>query len=239
MEETPVKMEESAVRDRRAVFVVVPVYNEATVVGGVLREIARAGYTVVAVDDGSTDETYRTCRRHAHWTLRHVVNRGQGAALQTGMAFALRHGAEVVVTMDADGQHRTADVETLAAPIRDGEADIVLGSRFLGSAVDMPLSRRWLLRAAVAFTRLVNGLDVTDAHNGLRAFSRRAAERIDIRLDRMAHASELLDLIAATGLPYREVPVDVRYTTYSQTKGQRIGHAPRILLHYFLGRVFG
>jgi len=229
---------QTAQRDR-SVFVVVPVYNEATVVGGVLHDLRGCGYTVIAVDDGSSDGTYEACRRHADWTLRHVVNRGQGAAIQTGISFALRRGAEVVVTFDADGQHLASDVAALVGPIRDGGADVVLGSRFLTPNGGIPRSRRWLLRAVVAFTRLMNGLKLTDAHNGLRAFSRRAAEGIDIQLDRMAHASELLDIVARLDLPYREVPVHIRYTSYSRVKGQRLSHAPRVMLHYLLGRVFG
>lgn len=232
-------MPDAQSEDRQGTYVIVPVFNEAAVVGGVLRELREAGYTVVAVDDGSADNTHEVCRENADWALRHEINRGQGAALQTGMTFALQRGAKMLVTFDADGQHRVSDIPALTAPIREGEAEIVLGSRFLESSDQIPRRRRLLLRAAVVFTRIVNRLELTDAHNGLRAFSRRAAQRIDITLDRMAHASEILDLIAQTELPYTEVPVHVRYTAYSQQKGQSFVHAPRILLHYFLGRVFG
>jgi glycosyltransferase involved in cell wall biosynthesis len=169
--------------------------------------------------------------------LRHVVNRGQGAALQTGIQFALLRGAGVVVTFDADGQHRVQDVESMVAPILRGECEITLGSRFLGGTEDIPASRRRMLRLAVLFTRIVNRVNVTDAHNGLRAFSRRAAEQINITLDRMAHASELIDQIRASGLGFREVPVQIRYTDYSIDKGQRSGNAIRIVLNYLLGRV--
>jgi len=168
--------------------------------------------------------------------LRHVVNRGQGAALQTGIEYSLSRGARIIVTFDSDGQHSPADLPILVAPLLEGKADIVLGSRFLGSADRMPALRRVLLRIAVFFTRLMSGLKITDAHNGLRAFSRRAASMIHIQLDRMAHASELMDQIRRSGLPYTEVPVHVRYTQYSREKGQRGVHALRIAFDYFIGK---
>lgn len=222
---------------RKQTFVVVPAYNEGPSLAGVVLEVRAAYPNVVVVDDGSTDGTYAAAQRTAAFVLRHVVNRGQGAALQTGITFALQHGAQYVVTFDADGQHDPRDIEALLSPIRAGECDVVLGSRFLGEAIDLPFSRRVLLRLAVLLTRLVNDLSVTDAHNGLRAFSRKAAEQIDIRLDRMAHASELLDFVAASGLPWKEAPVTVRYTPYSLSKGQSPRGALRILLHYFVGRI--
>ena len=122
-------------------------------------------------------------------------------------------------------------------PIWRGECEITLGSRFLGQATNIPRSRRLTLRLAVLFTRLVNRTPLTDAHNGLRAFSRGAASRIQITLDRMAHASELIDLIADTGLPFKEVPVRIRYTEHSLAKGQSSRGAFRIVFHYLLGRI--
>jgi hypothetical protein len=142
-----------------------------------------------------------------------------------------------VVTFDADGQHRAADVERLLQPLLAGRADVVLGSRFLGASLGVPWVRRWLLRAAVAFTRLVSGVRVTDVHNGLRAFNRDAASKLDFQLDRMAHASELFDQIRRCGLRYLEVPVSVDYTSYSLTKGQRSSAALRIVWDYLLGKI--
>ena len=175
---------------------------------------------VVVVDDGSTDGTFDAARRTAKYVLRHVINRGQGAALQTGIEFALRHGARFILTFDADGQHRVEDIPAMLEPIWRGECEITLGSRFLGQTVNIPSTRRTILRLAVLFTKIVNRVKLTDAHNGLRAFSRRAAETIHITMDRMAHASELIDQIRLSGLPFREVPVEIRYTVYSLAKGQ-------------------
>jgi glycosyltransferase involved in cell wall biosynthesis len=220
-----------------ATFVVIPAYNEASSIEQVAREV-RAEYPhVVVVDDGSMDDTFAAAKRCAAYVLRHIVNRGQGAALQTGIEFALSRGAGFVVTFDADGQHRVEDIAAMLMPIWRGECEITLGSRFLGGAENIPSSRRRMLRLAVLFTRTVNRVNVTDAHNGLRAFSSRAARKINITLDRMAHASELIDQIRASGLPFKEVPVQIRYTAYSVRKGQTARGAIKILVHYLLGRV--
>ena len=156
------------------------------------------------------------------YVLRHLINRGQGAALQTGLDFALRRQAQYIVTFDADGQHRVEDIAALLAPISAGECEITLGSRFLGEALDMPATRRITLRLAVLFTRMVSRVPLTDAHNGLRAFSRQAGRQIRISMDRMAHASEIIDSIRQSGLPFREIPVQIRYTAYSLAKGQSL-----------------
>ncbi len=225
------------VDDREALFVVIAAYNEATCIEEVAREL-RAEYPhVVVIDDGSSDDTFESAKRSATYVLRHLINRGQGAALQTGIEFALSRGARFVVTFDADGQHRVEDIPAMMEPILAGECDITLGSRFLGNTVDIPVSRRTMLWLAVRFTRIFSRVKVTDAHNGFRAFSRRAAERIHITLDRMAHASELIDQIRLSGLPFREVPVQIRYTDYSLRKGQSSRSAVRIALHYLLGKV--
>ncbi len=217
-------------------WVVIPAFNEAAAIGSVIAGLRAYASNIVVVDDGSIDGTQGAAHEGGAIVLRHVINRGQGAALQTGIEYALRRGASAIVTFDSDGQHSPADVPTLVAPLRDGRADIVLGSRFLGSTESMPRLRRIVLYLAVLFTRMVSGLRVTDAHNGLRAFSRRAASMVHIQLDRMAHASELMDQIRRSGLVYTEVPVHVRYTEYSRQKGQRGVHAVRIAFDYFIGK---
>jgi len=222
---------------RRKLFVVIAAYNEAEVIGRVVGELRAVYPNVVVVDDGSRDETSARAREAGASVLRHVLNRGQGAALQTGISYALRMGAELIVTFDADGQHRVEDIAALAAPIAAGEVDICLGSRFLGDRDAVPFGRRLLLLGAVWFMRVTSGLKLSDAHNGLRAFSRRAAEALDIQLDRMAHASEIIDQIRASELPYREVAVRIRYTDYSLAKGQRSSAALRVAWDYLVGRL--
>ena len=219
------------------VWIVIPAYNEAAVFADVVAEAMRSGHRVVVVDDGSTDATAKIAALAGAAVVRHPVNLGQGAALQTGLTFALAQAADVIVTFDADGQHRIEDVARLLDALAAHQAEFALGSRASGEARNITGSRRLLLRAATLFTRLTTGLEVTDTHNGLRALTRRGARCIRLRQNRMAHASEILDQIAASGLKYVEVPVSIEYSRYSLAKGQRSTDAIDILLDWCVGRL--
>jgi glycosyltransferase involved in cell wall biosynthesis len=173
------------------------------------------------------------------WVLRHAVNLGQGAALQTGIDFALSRGAKYLVTFDADGQHDVADIPRLLEPLQQDGIDVALGSRFLGSAVGMPPARWLILKMAVVFTRIFSRIRVTDTHNGLRALNRRAAQRIRITQNGMAHASQILDEIGPQGLSYREVPVTIHYSQEALQKGQSSWNCVRIVGKLVLGRIIG
>jgi polyprenyl-phospho-N-acetylgalactosaminyl synthase len=218
------------------VIAVIAAYNEAEAIGPVIQGLAPQVAEIVVVDDGSKDATADVARKAGAVVLRHPINRGQGAALQSGITLALARGAGIVVTFDADGQHVAADVPRLVTPVARGEADVALGSRFLGGTSNVPPLRRVLLKGAVLFTRLTTGLSLTDAHNGLRAFSRRAAETIRIRQDRMAHASEIVTEIAKHELRFVEIPITVLYTDYSRSKGQSALGAFRILIDLLVGK---
>jgi len=203
--------------------VVIPAFNEGRVLSGVLADLTRLPHAVVVVDDGSDDGTGRCAAEYPVIVLRHLVNLGQGAALQTGIEYALAiPGIRFIVTFDADGQHTVDDIERLLAPLRASTHDVVLGSRFLAraEAAGIRPSRVTLLKAAAWFTRLTTGLRLTDTHSGLRALTAEAAAALRIRQNRMAHASEILAQIAALKLRYCEVPIRVRYTPYSVRKGQ-------------------
>ena len=202
------------------VWIVVPSFNEGRVIAATLDSIRAWQPHIVVVDDGSSDDTAQQAARAGARVVRHSINLGQGAALETGIRYALLQQADFVVTFDADGQHRPEDIDVLLAIAREKNADVVLGSRFLGGPSAIPLSRRWLLKAATAYTRITTGLDLTDAHNGLRLFNRKAAEQLRIRQDRMAHASELINGLSASGLRICEAPVSIIYTEYSLAKGQ-------------------
>jgi len=218
--------------ERVETCVVVPAFNEAREIRRVLAELTHAGYDVVLVDDGSQDDTAACAAEYPITLLRHLMNLGQGAALQTGIAWAVRTaGIRFVVTFDGDGQHAVDDIPRLVAPLRAGTHDVVLGSRFLdgGQAAGIGRSRRLLLRLATAFTRLTTGLRLTDTHNGLRALTVEAAGAIRITQDRMAHASEILAQIAALGLRYCEVPIRIEYTPYSTSRGQSALNSVNIL----------
>jgi glycosyltransferase involved in cell wall biosynthesis len=216
--------------------VVVPAFNEEVMIGDTIDQIRLVVRNVVVVDDASSDRTAEIAAARGAVVLRHIVNRGQGAALQTGIDFAVRSGAAWIVTFDADGQHHASEIPALVAPILARTHDVVLGSRFLGSAEGIPWLRRIALRAAVAFIRLTSSAKVTDVHNGLRALSDRAAGELRITLDRMAHASEIVDQVVENRLRYTEVPVTIRYTTYSLGKGQSLFSAFGIAFEYITRR---
>jgi polyprenyl-phospho-N-acetylgalactosaminyl synthase len=221
------------------VWVIVPAYNEGERLANTLQSLCGRYANVVVVDDGSQDDTAAVAERYPVWVLRHQVNLGQGAALQTGLCFALGRGAKYLVTFDADGQHSSEEIERLVEPIRKGLADVTLGSRFLGRAVGLPWARWLVLKLAVQFTRAFSDIRVTDAHNGLRAFSRQAARQLRIRHNRMAHASEILDQIREHSLRYAEAPVTISYSDETLAKGQSSWNAVRIVAQLFLGRLVG
>ncbi|MBK8083306.1 MAG: glycosyltransferase family 2 protein [Devosia sp.] len=223
--------------DTGKVWFVMPAFREARVIASTLAQFRETGFNVVVVDDGSDDDTGEIAHRNGAWVCRHVVNLGAGAALQTGLEFALRNGADYLVTFDADGQHRLDDAVVMLSVLRSGGVDVVLGSRFLGTTEGMPPSRRRLLTLATWYTRLQAGLPLTDTHNGLRAFSAEAARQIELRHNRMAHASELLKQIAVKKLRWQESPCTVVYTEYSRAKGQRNSGMFDILLDLFMGRL--
>ena len=222
------------------VWIVIPAYNEAQRLPRVLRELqANDEYNIVVVDDGSSDETASVAASADTWVLRHIVNRGQGAALQTGISFAIREGASIIVTFDADGQHAPTDIANLIQPIVNKECDVVLGSRFLGTTDGVPVSRKWLLKLATLFTRMSTKLPVTDTHNGLRAISAIAAQQLVITEDGMAHASEILHKLAESNLRWQEAPVHIKYTPETLVKGQSNRAAFQIVFRTFVARLVG
>lgn len=219
------------------ITVVLPAFNEARIVGTVVEGLRGVGARVVVVDDGSTDGTDEAAFRAGATVLRHPVNRGQGAALQTGILFALRARPDYIVTFDSDGQHDPADIPRVIEALEQSGADIVLGSRFLGRAPGISARRKMLLKGATFFTALTTGLRLSDAHNGLRVMTADCARRIRIRQDGMAHASEIIHQIRELSLDYVESPVSVRYTAYSKGKGQSGLGALGILYNLLVGRL--
>jgi glycosyltransferase involved in cell wall biosynthesis len=224
---------------RSDVCVVIPMFNESGVIAGVVESLREVFPHVVCVDDGSTDGSAAIAESAGAIVVSHPVNLGQGAALQTGFEFALRlpHQFAYIVTFDADGQHRVEDAAAMVAEARKGEVDVVLGSRFLSAGQRVPAVRRMVLRGAVTFTRATTGLALTDAHNGLRVFTRDAAALLNLRLNGMAHASEILEAVARHRLSWTEVPIQIVYTDYSRAKGQSSINAVNILFELVANRV--
>ncbi len=202
------------------IFIVIAAYNEGKSIKRVLSALQKAGYTnIVVVDDGSCDNTFDIISKEGVFALRHVVNRGQGAALKTGIEFALRNGAEYIVTFDADGQHRIEDLPAMIRPVMNGECEVTLGSRFLRK-VEMPWFRRFTLKIAILVIWIFYGVKMTDAHNGFRVMSRKAAQKIEITSDRMEHASQIVEEIHKKKIRYKEIPVIINYTDYSLKHGE-------------------
>lgn len=221
------------------IMVVIPAYNEGQVISEVVAKVRPLVDEVVVVDDLSSDNTGPQAGVAGAKVLRHCINLGQGAALRTGTSYALSQGADIIVHFDADGQHDPADIEKLLAPLKNGQAVVTLGSRFLagGEAMGITVSRRWLLVLARKWVYWWTHLKLTDPQNGLRAMTRSAAEQIVWKQDRMAHASEILEEIARLGLTYQEVPVTVHYSEYSKHKGQKNINAWRIIWRLILGKL--
>lgn len=209
-------------------------YNEATVVGGVVADLRKEFPNVVCIDDGSSDGSQDVARAAGAVVIQHPINLGQGAALQTGFEYALQDpDLDCIVTFDADGQHRIEDAKAMVQRIRSGEADIVLGSRFLDKRTKLSPAKRVVLKTAAVQSRLATGMDLTDAHNGLRAIGPSVAGRIHLTQNRMAHASELVHQLAKMQPRYVEHPVEIIYTDYSKAKGQSLLNAVNIVFELF------
>lgn len=212
-------------------WAVIPLYNEASVIDSVIRDLLPAFSHVVCVDDGSSDSSAEIARRAGAFVVQHPVNLGQGAALQTGIEFALAQPAcEYIVTFDADGQHRVEDAVAMVARARTDHLAIVFGSRFLDDRTRPGLIKKVILKTAVWFTNVSTGMRLSDAHNGLRVIRRDAAAKVDLKQDRMAHATEIVLELGRTGLPWAEHPVELLYTDYSKAKGQSVLNSINILV---------
>lgn len=207
---------------------VVPAWNEEQTIGDVLDGLRPQVDRMIVVDDGSADRTSEIARGRGAAVIRHAVNRGLGAALGTGILAALNAGADVMVTFDADGQHLHGDVPAVAAPVLDGKADLVIGTR-LADPRGMPLVRRLANQTGNLVTWALFGARVSDSQSGFRAFSRRALETIEIKTDRMEVSSEIIVEAHRLGLRLVEVPIHSRYTAYSLSKGQSFGVGLRTL----------
>ena len=206
------------------VFVVIPAFNEAKVILDVINEVKKADYGhIILVDDGSSDDTYKRAKNiEGVITLRHRINRGKGAATKTGIEAAKLLGAEVIVTMDGDGQHNPKDIDNLIKPILDGKCEVVLGTR-LKNPAGMPWYKVIQNYVGNFITWYLFGLWVTDSQSGFRAYSRKAADFINTRADRYEYDSEVIREIYIYKLKFQEVPIEVRYTEYSMGKIQKQG----------------
>lgn len=218
------------------VALVVPIYNEGPVIAKVLNEAKTIFPHIICVDDGSVDDSAALARAAGATVLTHAINLGQGAALQTGITYYLRAtDLPYVATFDADGQHRTDDVVSMWERAKTEEFDIIFGSRFLSERQEMGAAKRIVLKTAAWATARTTHMELTDAHNGLRLLSRRAAGTLNLKQNRMAHASEIVAQLGKSGLPWAEMPVHIRYTDYSKAKGQSLWNSINIVMDLVMG----
>ena len=222
--------------DTSGVWIIVPAFNEAQVIGDVVADLRSAFAHVVVVDDGSRDDTADVALAAGAHVVPHPVNLGQGAAIQTGVEYARRQpGAELFATFDADGQHRVADVLTMLERISRGDADLVIGTRFTGStSARTPPLKRFILRTAAWLSPSSRRLGLTDAHNGLRVFNRTVADHLELTMSGMSHAVEFIKLADENRWRVTEQPVEILYTEYSLSKGQPLLNGVNIVFDGFL-----
>jgi len=221
----------------RDVWIVVPAFNEASVIGDVISDVRSVFDHVVCVDDGSRDDTGDVALRAGAHAVRHPVNLGQGAAIQTGVEYARQQpGAAVFATFDADGQHRVKDVVRMIDRLSAEDVDLVVGTRFADPGVvsHTPLVKRLVLRSAAVLSRRSRTLGLTDAHNGLRVFNKKVADGLNLTMSGMSHADEFIALACENHWRVTEEPVEILYTEYSMSKGQPLLNGVNIIFDGWL-----
>lgn len=217
------------------IFCVIPAYNENNTIAEVAGAVKPYVDEIVVVDDGSVVET-RQCLVSTGGIviLRHIINRGQGAALQTGTRYALENGADIIVHFDADGQFAAKEIADVVEPIIKGEADVVFGSRFLNRQSEIPwFKKNIIMPLARLFNKVFLGINLTDPQSGFRALSKEAAGKIEIKQDRMSHCSEILHKVSVGGFKIKEAPITVIYHNF----GQKFSGGIKIMKELFLGRL--
>ena len=221
-------------------WLIIPCFNEGTVIGDVIRHARETFPNIVAVNDGSSDNSAEEIHKAGAHLVNHPVNLGQGAAIQTGVEYArAQPGARYFVTFDADGQHQVKDVVAMLERLRNEPVDIIVGTRFgrPRSADDqVPWIKRLVLKTVVLLSPRTRKLGLSDAHNGLRVFNKKVADELDIRMNGMSHASEFVAQMDERGWRVSEQPVDILYTDYSMSKGQSLINGVNILADGFVAR---
>ncbi len=228
----------NAMTRNKDTYIIVRVYNEASVVRRVVEKILEKYEYVVCVDDGSHDDSVEEILKTKAFLVRHPVNLGAGAALQTGIEFALEDkNAQIFACFDADGQHSLDDLTKMVDMLRHEKLDMVIGSRFMGKTEGMSLFKGLLLKLAIIFSNGTSGVKLTDAHNGLRVFNRHAAETMQLTVPGFGYASEMTERISQNGYTYKEAPVTITYSDYSKAKGQPMLNSVNIAFDLLLNRI--
>lgn len=219
------------------VAVIIPVYNEAVVIADVMTVVLKTFPNVICVDDGSQDNSTEIIEQYGTTLITHAINLGAGAAIQTGIDYALQnHKIQYFITFDADGQHHVDDAVKMLTYLKNKKVDIVFGSRFLGVIENISLTKKLFLKMAKTFSRIDTGIDITDPHIGLRVFNRNFAENLKLTMPDYSHASELVSRVREGSYHYAEVPVTVTYSDYSKAKGQPMLNSVNIMFDLILHR---
>ena len=227
------------IANNHSIFIIVPGFNEASVIRQTVETLLEKKYSVVVVDDASTDNTRKALLGLQVFYIRHLSNLGQGAAIRTGIELALKKNAAYIVTFDADGQHDVNDIEKMISLLQEEKADIVFGSRFLeGAATNVHTSRKFVLKTARLINYLASGILLSDANNGLRVMTRESALKMQITENRSSHNAQVQNLVKKHGLKYAECPVNISYSAYSKKKGLRNINSIRILYDLILYKIF-
>lgn len=198
-------------------IIVIPAYNEEKKINEVIKKVKPLVEEVIIVDDGSSDQTVRVAQEQGVIVLKHLINRGQGAALETGNQYALKQKADIVVHFDADGQFSAEEIKDIIRPIERGEAEVVFGSRFLGKKSEIPwFKEKIIIPLAGLVNKLLLNVSLSDPQSGFRALSKKAVEKIRIENDGMAHCSEILYKVFKNNFKVKEVPITVIYRGFGQ-----------------------
>ncbi len=215
-------------------YIIIPAYNEEKNISSVLKELLKYNYHIVVVDDGSSDKTSHIVNQYPVWLLKHTLNRGQGAALDTGTRFALQQGAEYIVHFDGDGQFLAQEIKNILQPLLEKKADITLGSRYLKQNIHTPWLKKYLIHpVAKLINHFFTKLKLTDAHCGFRALNANAAQKISISQDGMSHNTEIVAQIKPLNLRHQEIPVTVIYHQF----GQGIAGGFKIIKELILAKI--
>lgn len=222
--------------------IIIPAFNEEKTLASVIKTLPKRfkGITkteIVVIDDGSKDKTPKIAKKLKSTVISHWLNRGLGGALGTGFEYAQEKKFDLIVTFDADGQHNPDDIEPVIRPIIEKQADVVIGTRLLNPE-GMPWYRRVGIFGLNVITYALFWVWTTDSQSGLRAFSKKAIQKIEIKSNKMEVSSEFFNEIQQHDLKLKEVPIKSIYTNYSLQKGQKNSNAFKILAKLIYRRLF-
>ncbi len=233
----------SQINKKIKLFIIVPAFNEEKIIGKVIfalkaQKLKNTKKTIIVVNDGSTDKTEEIAKKCRVTVLSHPINRGLGGALGTGLEYARSKSADIVITFDADDQHEPKDLQRLIEPILKNKADFVIGSRLLKNST-MPMDRKIINLVANIINFFLWSIWITDSQSGLRALSKNALKKIEIKMNKMEVASEFFKEIKKNNLRVKEISIKAIYTNYSKAKGQKNTNAVNILVKLLLYRFAG